>query len=201
MTYRLPSLNSLRAFEAAARHLSFKTAAVELGVSAGAISQQVKKLEASLGAKLFRRLPHGLLLTEEGETYLPKVTGIFEDLTVATEEISPKINSKKFKVGICPAAQKRLPPNWPGNSAFLSSHIREIISTSDVDLIRSDELDCLIKLDGGPYGELSLTILTLPHTTKKDFQEIHFICKPGFSKCRQAKAILSDLSEKISTTW
>ena len=71
MTYRLPPLNTLRAFEAAARHLSFKTAANELGVTPGAISQKVKKLEASLGVPLFRRLPHGLLLTEEGEAYLP----------------------------------------------------------------------------------------------------------------------------------
>ena len=62
MTYRLPSLNALRAFEAAARHLSFKTAATELGVTAGAVSQQVKKLENSLSVELFRRLPHGLLL-------------------------------------------------------------------------------------------------------------------------------------------
>ena len=48
MTYRLPSLNALRAFESAARHLSFKMAASELGVTAGAVSQQVKKLEGSL---------------------------------------------------------------------------------------------------------------------------------------------------------
>ena len=66
MTYRLPSLNSLRAFEAAARHLSFRTAATEIGVTSGAISQQVRKLEQSLGVDLFRRLPHGLLLTREG---------------------------------------------------------------------------------------------------------------------------------------
>ena len=48
MTYRLPSLNTLRAFEAAARHLSFKTAANEIGVTSGAVSQQVRKLEHSL---------------------------------------------------------------------------------------------------------------------------------------------------------
>ena len=69
MTYRLPSLNTLRAFEAAGRHLSFRTAASELGVTPGAVSQQVKKLEGSLSVALFRRLPHGLLLTVEGEAY------------------------------------------------------------------------------------------------------------------------------------
>ncbi|MEO0911016.1 MAG: LysR family transcriptional regulator, partial [Pseudomonadota bacterium] len=99
MTYRLPTLNTLRAFEAAARHLSFKTAATEIGVTPGAISQQVKKLEASLDVQLFRRLPHGLLLTPEGEAFWPRISKIFEDLTDATEAIAPKINSKKFNVG------------------------------------------------------------------------------------------------------
>ena len=70
MTYRLPSLNTLRAFEAAARHLSFRAAAHEIGVTSGAVSQQVRKLEHSLGVDLFQRLPHGLLLTLEGATYL-----------------------------------------------------------------------------------------------------------------------------------
>ena len=60
MTYRFPSLNGLKAFEAAARHLSFKAAAGELGVTPGAVSQQVKRLEASLGISLFRRLPQGV---------------------------------------------------------------------------------------------------------------------------------------------
>src|SRR6266566_7168937 len=59
MSYRLPPLNGLRAFEASARHLSFKRAADELSVTPGAISQQVKSLEASIGVKLFRRLPRG----------------------------------------------------------------------------------------------------------------------------------------------
>ncbi len=76
MTYRLPSLNTLRAFEAAARHASFKTAADELGVTAGAVSQQVKKLESSLGVTLFRRLPHGLVLTAQAETYLPAANNL-----------------------------------------------------------------------------------------------------------------------------
>ena len=71
MTYRFPSLNGLKTFEAAARHLSFKAAAAELGVTAGAVSQQVKRLETSLGISLFRRLPQGLLLTREGAAYLP----------------------------------------------------------------------------------------------------------------------------------
>ncbi len=64
-------LNALRAFEAAARHLNFTKAAIELCVSQGAVSQQVAGLEARLGAPLFRRLPRGLMLTDEGRALLP----------------------------------------------------------------------------------------------------------------------------------
>ena len=112
MTYRLPSLNALRAFEAAARHLSFRAAADEIGVTSGAISQQVRKLERSLGVDLFQRLPHGLSLTMKGEIYLPQITKIFDDLTIATEEIAPDMNGKKFAVGVCPRAAAVLPEGW-----------------------------------------------------------------------------------------
>src|SRR5436190_11693121 len=78
MSYRLPPLNGLRAFEAAARHLSFKRAADELGVTPGAVSQQVKSLELALGISLFRRLPRSLILTDQGETYLPAITSAFD---------------------------------------------------------------------------------------------------------------------------
>ena len=74
MSYRLPPLNGLRAFEAAARHLSFTRAADELGVTPGAVSQQVKSLEGALGVTLFRRLPRSLILTDEGEAYLPAIS-------------------------------------------------------------------------------------------------------------------------------
>jgi len=60
MSHRLPPLNGLRSFEAAARHLSFTHAADELGVTPGAVSQQVKSLEGALGITLFRRLPRSL---------------------------------------------------------------------------------------------------------------------------------------------
>ena len=159
MTYRLPSLNTLRAFEAAARHLSFKTAASELGVTAGAVSQQVKKLEGSLGVALFRRLPQGLLLTDEGETYLPLITKIFEDLTKATEVIAPEINDKKFNVGICSKAKTVLPPNWPNHCDHLKSYVRNVIQTTNVDMVRTNEIDCLIRLGGGPYGDLALIVV------------------------------------------
>lgn len=69
---RLPPLNALRAFEAAARHLSVKNAADELCVTPGAISQMLKTLELHLGVTLFRRMNRGIFLTEAGQNYLPQ---------------------------------------------------------------------------------------------------------------------------------
>lgn len=192
MTYRLPSLNTLRAFEAAARHASFKTAAHELGVTPGAVSQQVKKLESSLGIALFRRLPHGLALTAQAEVYLPAITRVFEDLTAATEAIAPEINSRKFRVGICPQVQSLLPHGWPRHDPALRRHVRDCAVTSDIDLLRTNELDCLIRAGGGPYRDLALVLVPSGGTS------IHFVCRPGLANCTQAKAILADLTEEMA---
>ena len=71
-------LNALRAFEAAARHLNFTRAAIELRVSQGAVSHQVAALEERLGMPLFRRLPRGLALTDEGQALVPAVADAFD---------------------------------------------------------------------------------------------------------------------------
>jgi LysR family glycine cleavage system transcriptional activator len=84
MARRLPPLNALRAFEAAARLGSFTAAAQELRVTDSAVSQQVRALERYLGTRLFKRLPRGLLLTELGSTYLPVLTAGFDRLSEAT---------------------------------------------------------------------------------------------------------------------
>src|SRR6516165_8563800 len=68
---RLPPLNALRAFEAAARHLNFSRAADELSVTPGAVSQQIQNLEDYVGVALFKRTPKGLLLTDAAQTALP----------------------------------------------------------------------------------------------------------------------------------
>jgi LysR family glycine cleavage system transcriptional activator len=83
----LPPVNWLRAFEVAARHLSFTGAARELGVTPSAISQQVRMLEQHIGASLFDRLPRGLALSVAGESYLPVVAESFERLTRGTDAL------------------------------------------------------------------------------------------------------------------
>jgi LysR family glycine cleavage system transcriptional activator len=92
---RFPPLNALRAFEAAARHLSFKVAAKELHVTPGAVSHQVKLLEDHLGVPLFRRLTRALELTTEAQAMLPKVREGLDALLApvdrvrAREEMAP----------------------------------------------------------------------------------------------------------------
>jgi LysR family transcriptional regulator of beta-lactamase len=84
---RLP-LNALRAFEAAARHLSITRAAQELCVTQGAVSHQVALLEELVGAPLFRRLPRGLALSDEGLALLPTVSGAFDAIGVRLDGLS-----------------------------------------------------------------------------------------------------------------
>jgi LysR family transcriptional regulator, glycine cleavage system transcriptional activator len=100
MTYLLPPLNALRAFEAAARHLSFKQAAHELHVTAGAISQQVRRLEERLGVQLFERLTRQVILSPAGEAYLTPVRQAFRRLADATAELRPEGIASLLHVGV-----------------------------------------------------------------------------------------------------
>lgn len=87
MSRRLPPLNSLKVFEAAARHLSFTRAAEELFVTQAAVSHQIKALEEFLGLKLFRRRNRSLLLTEEGQSYFLDIKDIFSAISDATDKV------------------------------------------------------------------------------------------------------------------
>lgn len=76
----LPPLNALHAFEVAGRHLNFRRASEELGVTAGAVSQQVRKLEAFLGVVLFDRRADGVSLTEQGRAFHVRLVSSFNEL-------------------------------------------------------------------------------------------------------------------------
>ena len=88
MSRRLPSLNGLKAFEAAARHLSFTRAAAELNVTQAAVSHQVKALEERLGLALFRRLNRALLLTDEGQALLPPLSEALDRMALAVDGLA-----------------------------------------------------------------------------------------------------------------
>lgn len=102
MVRDLPPLNALRAFEAAARRLSFTRAAEELGVTQAAISHHVRVLEEQLGFRLFRRLNNGLLLTEKGEAYLPSVRQAFDVLCEATDAVQGHGGSQVLTLSVLP---------------------------------------------------------------------------------------------------
>src|SRR3954452_21068298 len=98
MTARLPSLNGLRACEAAARNLSFTNAAAELNVTQTAISNQIRRLEEELGIRLFVRQNRALALTAEARDYLPGVRAAFNDLRLATDQLLRKDNDRVLTV-------------------------------------------------------------------------------------------------------
>jgi len=103
MSRRLPPLNALKAFEAAARNLSFTKAADELFVTQAAVSHQIKTLEEHLGLKLFLRKNRSLLLTEEGQGYFLDIRDIFTQLIDATEKLLARGAKGSLTVSLTPS--------------------------------------------------------------------------------------------------
>lgn len=155
MTARLPSLNGLRAFEAAARHLSFTLAASELNVTQTAISHQIRRLEEELGIRLFVRQNRALALTPEARDYLPGVRAAFNDLRLATDRLLRKDDDKVLTVStLASLAAKWLLPRL---TDFQEQHpgidVRITTSTSLVDFQR-DNVDAAIRYGRGQWPGL-----------------------------------------------
>ena len=152
MSTRLPSLNGLRAFEAAARHLSFTQAASELNVTQTAISHQIRRLEEELGLRLFVRQNRALELTPEARDYLPGVRAAFNDLRLATDRLLRKDDGHVLTVStLASLAAKWLLPRL---SAFQEAHpgidVRITTSPSLVDFQR-DNVDAAIRYGRGQW--------------------------------------------------
>ncbi|HZR85626.1 MAG TPA: transcriptional regulator GcvA [Bradyrhizobium sp.] len=152
MTARLPSLNGLRAFEAAARHLSFTLAAAELNVTQTAISHQIKRLEEELGLRLFVRKNRTLALTPKAKDYLPGVRAAFNDLRLATDRLLRKDEDNVLTVStLASHAAKWLLPRL---STFQEAHpgidVRITTSTSLVDF-KSGDVDAAIRYGRGHW--------------------------------------------------
>jgi DNA-binding transcriptional LysR family regulator len=98
MRHGLPSLDLLRGFEAAARHLSFTRAAVELHVTQSAVSRQIKALEEYLGVSLFRRLNRALLLTEQGQALARAAAAALGDIDRAVASLSARADGEPITV-------------------------------------------------------------------------------------------------------
>jgi DNA-binding transcriptional LysR family regulator len=148
----LPPLNALRAFESAARHLSFTRAADELHVTQAAISHQVKGLEERLGVKLFRRLPRQLLLTDEGQALLPDLRDAFNRLAHAVERISARSAAGTLTV----SSMTTILMTWlvPRLPRFQEAHpeidVRLMTTQRLVDFTRED-IDVAIRFGTGKW--------------------------------------------------
>jgi LysR family glycine cleavage system transcriptional activator len=155
MTSRLPSLNGLRAFEAAARHLSFTKSASELNVTQTAISHQIRRLEQELGIRLFVRQNRALALTPEAKDYLPGVRAAFNDLRLATDRVLRRDKDHVLTVStLASLAAKWLLPRL---SAFQEAHpgidVRITTSTGLVDF-KSGDVDAAIRYGRGHWPGL-----------------------------------------------
>lgn len=155
MTRRIAPLNALRAFEAAARHLSFTRAAEELHVTPAAISHQIKGLEEYIGAPLFRRLTRALLLTDEGQRALPLLRDAFDLLAEASARLSAPADDSILTVSAAPSiAAKWLVTRL---ERFRISHpdidVRLDASDRLVDFTR-DGVDAAIRYGAGSYPGL-----------------------------------------------
>ena len=161
MTRNLPSLNALRAFEAAARHNSFTSAAAELHVTHAAISRHVRELESWMGAKLFRRLGRGVDLTDAGKAYRRRLTKIFDDLAAATAAAKKALSAAQLTVSVESAFAAR----WlvPRLGRFHAAH-PDIELTLDVtdDRVnfRSDPAELAIRYGEGKWDDVDVTLLS-----------------------------------------
>lgn len=128
MTVRLPPLNSLRAFEAAARHLSVKKAAVELNVTPAAVSHQVRQLEEYLGVALFVRRNRALDLTDAARACLPKLREGFDCLAQAVERLRVRRTGGMLTVSAAPSFAAR----WlmPRLHRFIAAHLEVDVRVS-----------------------------------------------------------------------
>ncbi|WP_374370689.1 LysR family transcriptional regulator, partial [Piscinibacter sp.] len=114
MPRRLPPLNAMRAFEAAARHGAIAKAAEELAVTPSAVSEQVRLLEARLGVKLFHRRAQGVTLTSEGAALLPGLTDAFDRLAAVSDSLGERRKRTRVAVSLLPSlAAAWLVPRLP----------------------------------------------------------------------------------------
>src|SRR5947209_322966 len=152
MSRTLPPLNALRAFEAAARHLSFTSAAAELNVTQAAISHQIKALEDRLGLKLFRRVGRGLLLTDAAQAYLAEIAIAFDRIAGATRRLHQHDAAGVLSATVLPsfAAKWLLPRLGRFRAAHPEIDLRISSSVEQIDLARED-FDFALRAGSGQY--------------------------------------------------
>ena len=179
MLRRLPPLNALKAFEAAARHESFTRASEELCVTQGAVSHQVKALEAQLGLKLFNRERQRLAITEAGRDYLAVVRDAFDRIALGTERLVQRQSSGVLTVSTSPDFAAKWLVGRLGR--FAEAHpdidLRVSATLHHVDFAR-EEVDLAVRHGDGNWPGLEVVRLTS--------DELFPVCSPKLLRGRHA---------------
>lgn len=148
---KLPSLNGVRVFEVVARHLNFRLAAEELGVTQGAVAQQIRGLEAELGLKLFERHPRTLAITEAGRSYVGSVRRALELISEATETLRPE--PQHLTISVTPTfASKWLTPRLPEFTAAHPHIDLRILASDRISNFQTDAVDLAVRYGRPPFG-------------------------------------------------
>ena len=171
MLRRLPVLNALKSFEAAARHESFTRAAEELCVTQGAVSHQVKALEQELGVKLFNRERQRLVITESGRAYLAVVRDAFDRIAIGTERLMQRQSSGALTISTSPDFAAKWLVYRLGR--FAESHpeidLRVSASAPRVDFAR-EEVDLAVRHGDGTWPGL--------HVERLSAEQLFPVCSP-----------------------
>jgi LysR family glycine cleavage system transcriptional activator len=171
MLRRLPPLNALKAFEAAARHESFTRAAEEPRVTQGAVSHQVKSLEAELGIKLFNRERQRLVITDSGREYLSVLRDAFDRIAVGTERVLQRQSSGVFTLSTSPDFAAKWLVHRLGRfaEAHPSIDLRVSATMHHVDFAR-EEIDLAVRHGDGHWAGLDVVRLSS--------EELFAVCSP-----------------------
>ncbi len=186
MARTLPSLTALRAFEAVARHLSFTRAADELNVTQGAVSHQVKALEAELGVRLLNRQRHGLTLSAAGQACVPFVRDAFDGLAAGFAQLRARDDGGVLTVSVSPNFAAKWLVHRVGR--FLEAHpaidLRISAAMRHTDFARED-IDLAVRHGEGHWPELHVTLLA--------HEALFPVCSPGLMRGRHALRRPDDL--------
>jgi LysR family transcriptional regulator, glycine cleavage system transcriptional activator len=186
MLRRLPPLNALKAFEAAARSESFTRAAEELSVTQGAVSHQVKALEATLGIKLFNREHQQLVITEAGRDYLAVIRDALDRIAVGTERLVQRQSSGVLTISTSPDFAAKWLVHRLGR--FASSHpgidLRISATAHHVDFARED-VDLAVRHGDGRWPGLDVVRLCS--------EQLFPVCSPKVVAGRNRITTASDL--------
>ena len=186
MRQRLPSLNALKVFEAAARHESFTRAAEELSVTQGAVSHQVKALEAELGIKLFNRARQRLVITEAGRDYLAVVRDALDRIALGTERLLQRQNAGVLTVSTSPDFAAKWLVHRLGHFAEAHPEIDLRVSATlhHVDFAR-EEVDLAVRHGDGNWPGLE--------TVRLSSEQLFAVCSPKLLTGRRRLSKPSDI--------